>query len=227
MRSSGRRRRGALAAGLAALLCAAGCRPSAPDGEQGFSPSAAESPAVWREPRLDVLLITVDTLRADALGSYGRANAATPWMDRLAAAGVRFDDAHAHNVLTLPSHANILSGLYPHEHGVRDNSGFRFPGTIPTLATVLREKGYRTGAFVSAFPLDSRFGLDRGFEVYEDSFVDATSRPVFFEQERPGAETVALARRWLAEDDGRPAFCWPGACRAYGSPLRWRRPWRL
>ncbi len=161
-----------------------------------------------REPGLDVLLITVDTLRADALGSYGKAHAATPWMDRLASGGVRFDDAHAHNVLTLPSHANILSGLLPFEHGVRDNSGFRFPASVPTLASVLGEKGYRTGAFVSAFPLDSRFGLDRGFEVYEDSFVDATSRPVFYEQERPGAETVALARRWLAADDGRPVFCW-------------------
>ncbi len=164
--------------------------------------------SVRREPGLNVLLITVDTLRADALGSYGKAHAGTPWMDRLAAAGARFENAHAHNVLTLPSHANILSGLHPQEHGVRDNSGFRFPGSIPTLAGILRDQGYRTGAFVSAFPLDSRFGLGRGFEVYEDSFVDATSRPAFFEQERKGVETVELARRWLAGEDDRPAFCW-------------------
>jgi arylsulfatase A-like enzyme len=155
-----------------------------------------------------VLLITIDTLRTDALGSYGNAQAATPWMDRLAAAGVRFTDAHAHNVLTLPSHANILSGLYPQEHGLRDNSGFRFAAEPPTLASVLREHGYRTGAFVSAFPLDSRFGLDHGFETYEDSFVDTTSRPAFLEQERAGAETVSLAVEWLAAADERPSFGW-------------------
>jgi arylsulfatase A-like enzyme/cytochrome c-type biogenesis protein CcmH/NrfG len=154
------------------------------------------------------LLITVDTLRADALGSYGKPDAGTPWMDRLAAAGVRFADAHAHNVLTLPSHASILSGLYPQEHGVRDNSGFRFPPGPPTLAGLLKDAGYRTGAFVSAFPLGSRFGLDRGFEVYDDRFVDATSRPAFLEQERAGTETVELAKRWLAKADGRPSFCW-------------------
>ena len=129
-------------------------------------------------------------------------------MDRLAAAGVRFTNAHAHNVLTLPSHANIFSGLYPQEHGVRDNAGFRFPADLPTLAGLLRERGYRTGAFVSAFPLDSRFGLDRGFDVYEDSFVDAGRRPAFREQERPGAETVALAAAWLAGGDGSPSFAW-------------------
>lgn len=163
---------------------------------------------VRREAGLNVLLVTVDTLRADALGSYGNERAATPWMDRLAAEGVRFDDAHAHNVVTLPSHANILSGLYPLDHGVRDNSGFRFPADAATLAGLLAEAGYRTGAFVSAFPLDSRFGLDRGFEVYDDSFVDAAARPAFLEQERRGAETVALARKWMAEDRGRPFFCW-------------------
>jgi arylsulfatase A-like enzyme/Flp pilus assembly protein TadD len=155
-----------------------------------------------------VLLITIDTLRADALGSYGNRRAETPWMDRLAREGVRFDDAHAHNVTTLPSHANIFSGLYPQEHGVRDNSGFRFPKEVTTLATILEDQGYRTGAFISAFPLDSRFGLDRGFEVYEDTFVDATSRPAFLEQERPGSETVALAQAWLAQEDEKPSFCW-------------------
>jgi arylsulfatase A-like enzyme/tetratricopeptide (TPR) repeat protein len=163
---------------------------------------------VRREAGLDVLLITVDTLRADALGSYGHPRGATPWMDRLAAAGVRFEGAHAHNVLTLPSHANILSGLYPQDHGVRDNAGFRFPEDVATLAVLLKEHGYRTGAFVSAFPLDSRFGLGRGFDVYDDSFVDAVPRPTFLEQERPGPATVALARQWLDAERARPAFCW-------------------
>jgi arylsulfatase A-like enzyme/Flp pilus assembly protein TadD len=163
---------------------------------------------VSREPGLSVLLITIDTLRADAVGAYGKAGALTPWMDRLAAAGVRFDDAHAHNVVTLPSHANILAGRYPLDHGVRDNSGFHFPAGMETLATLLEARGYATGAFVSAFPLDSRFGLGRGFDVYEDSFVDAAARPAFLEQERRGSETVALARRWLETQADRPSFCW-------------------
>jgi len=167
------------------------------------------TPEAHRRAGLNVLLITVDTLRADAVGAYGNRHASTPSIDRLAASGVRFEDAHAHNVATLPSHANILSGKYPTEHGVRDNAGFRFPATIDTLATMLKAHGYRTGAFVSAFPLDSRFGLDRGFDVYEDGFVDAQSRPAFLEQERRGADTVALARRWIAGDPtDRPYLCW-------------------
>src|SRR5262245_65272653 len=104
---------------------------------------------VRREAGLDVLLITIDTLRADALGAYGNARAATPWIDRLAAGGVRFTRAHAHNVVTLPSHSNILSGRHPFLHGVRDNAGFRFPKDTETLATILKRRGYRTAAFVS------------------------------------------------------------------------------
>jgi len=165
--------------------------------------------AVRRHAGLDVLLITIDTLRADAIGAYGNRRASTPAIDRLAASGVRFADAHAHNVITLASHANILSGRYPTDHGVRDNAGFRFPTGVDTLATLLKARGYRTGAFVSAYPLDSRFGLDRGFDVYDDSFVDAQPRPAFLEQERRGAETVALARRWLdAGAKDQPSFCW-------------------
>ncbi len=147
----------------------------------------------------NVLLITIDTLRADALGAYGNASAATPWMDRLAAGGVRFRTARAHNVLTLPSHASILTGRLPPDHGVRDNAGFRLAGSEATLATRLKARGFHTGAFISAFPLDSRFGLSRGFDVYDDAFVDTAARPAFLEQERAGAETVAAARRWLDE----------------------------
>jgi choline-sulfatase len=156
----------------------------------------------------NVLLITVDTLRADALGADGHASAVTPWIDRLARDGVSFDHAHAHNVVTLPSHANIMSGLLPTDHGVRDNAGFRFPQSIDTIATILKARGYRTGAFVSAFPLDGRFGLERGFDEYDDRFVDATPRPAFLEQERRGSDTVARAQRWLAAGQGQPTFCW-------------------
>lgn len=143
--------------------------------------------------------MTVDTLRVDALGASGNSAASTPWIDRLAAAGVRFDQAHASTVVTLPSHANILSGLYPFRHGVRENAGFRFPETTETIATVLHGRGYRTGAFVSAFPLDSRFQLTRGFDVYDDRFPksDATA---FRVPERRGADTVAAALRWIAAE---------------------------
>ena len=161
---------------------------------------------VARQPGLDVLLVTIDTLRADALGAYGATTGATPHLDRLAAAGVVFRQAHAHNVVTLPSHSNILSGRLPFEHGVRDNAGFRFPRDRPTLATLLKAAGYRTGAFVSAFTLDSRFGLGRGFDVYDDRLA-APDGPLAL-PERRGEETVAAARRWLAKGDGRPTFCW-------------------
>ena len=164
--------------------------------------------SVRREPGLDVLLITIDTLRADALGCYGNTAVETPWIDRLAAGGVRFEQVHAQNVVTLPSHANILSGRYPLDHGVRDNSGFRFPAGVDTLATILKRAGYATGAFVSAFPLDSRFGLDRGFDVYDDRLGDPEARTAFLMPERPGARTVEEARKWRAAQGQVPTFTW-------------------
>src|SRR5438477_837436 len=165
------------------------------------------SPAVRRERGLDVLLVTIDTLRADALGCYGNTGVETPWIDRLAGEGARFEQAHAQNVVTLPSHANILSGQYPLRHGVRDNSGFRFPAETATLATMLKAAGYATGAFVSAFPLDSRFGLDRGFDVYDDRLGDPEARTAFLMLERPGTRTVEAAQRWRAAQKG-PTFTW-------------------
>jgi len=169
--------------------------------------SCTRTKVVRRAPDLNVLLITIDTLRADAVGAYGRSGA-TPEIDRLSAAGVRFDAARAHTVMTLPSHANILSGRLPAEHGVRDNAGFRFPETIDTVATVLKSRGYRTGAFVSAFPLESRFGLARGFDVYDDRFADAGPRPAFLVQERRGEDTVAAAQRWIESAGNARWFSW-------------------
>lgn len=169
---------------------------------------APARPALLRAAGLNVLLVTIDTLRADAVGAYGRPGGATPALDRIARAGVRFTDARAHNVVTLPSHANLLSGLLPVDHGVRDNAGFRLPAEIETLAGHLKRQGYRTGAFVSAFPLDSRFGLDSDFDVYDDRFADAGPRPAFLIQERPAEMTVAAARRWLEAADGQPWFAW-------------------
>lgn len=163
--------------------------------------------AVRRDPGLSVLLISVDTLRADALGAYGRKNAETPWLDRLAKDGARFERAHASNVVTLPSHANILSGRLPTAHGIRDNSGFRFPKDQDTLATLLKRRGFETAAFVSGFPLDSRFGLDRGFDVYDDRFGEGQSRTAFVMPQRRGLDTVAQAVRWLEAHRGRQTFC--------------------
>ncbi len=150
-----------------------------------------------RDRGLSVLLISIDTLRADALGVYGNTKVQTPWIDRLAKEGVRFEKAHAHNVVTLPSHSNILSGQYPLTHTVRDNTGFHFPAGQETLATMLKAKGFATGAFVSAFVLDSRFGLDRGFDVYDDQTVAIERQGPFMVPDRKGVETVARAVRWI------------------------------
>jgi arylsulfatase A-like enzyme/Flp pilus assembly protein TadD len=171
------------------------------------SACARRDNTVPRDVSFDILLVTIDTLRADAVGAYARSRA-TPWIDRLAASGVRFDQARAHNVVTLPSHANILSGRLPQDHGVRDNAGFRFPTTIDTAATLLKARGYRTAAFVSAFPLESRFGLARGFDVYDDRFADAAPRPTFVVQERAGTETAKLARQWIDAAGANRWFCW-------------------
>ncbi|MEO8501683.1 MAG: sulfatase-like hydrolase/transferase, partial [Vicinamibacteria bacterium] len=166
-----------------------------------------QSREVRRDPRLSILLITVDTLRADALGVYG-GKAETPWIDRLAREGVRFETAHAHNVVTFPSHANILSGQLPLIHGVHDNTGFRFPADLPTIATRLKALGFHTGAFVSAFVLDSRFGLDRGFDVYDDRTTGIESQSPFRVPDRLGPETVAAAKAWIDAQGDSQYFAW-------------------
>jgi len=160
--------------------------------------------------RQNVLLITIDTLRADALGSYG-GPAATPALDRLAGEGVRFDFAHAHAVVTLTSHASILTGQYPFQHGLRDNSGYRLPPGARSAATLLKQAGYTTAAFVAGFPLHSRFGLNQGFDVYDDRFGDTRAPTEFVMPERLASSVVPLARAWIAErssGSGNPWFVW-------------------
>lgn len=152
----------------------------------------------------NVLLVTIDTLRADALGAYG-GPAVTPALDRLAVEGVRFDFAHAHAVLTLTSHASILTGELPFQHGLRDNSGYRLPRGARTAATLLHQAGYATAAFVAAFPLHSRFGLNVGFDVYDDRFGDAHAQTEFNMPERPASAVVPLARDWIAGRAGAAA----------------------
>lgn len=154
----------------------------------------------------NVLLVTVDTLRADRLGCYDRAHGPTPVVDALAARGALFERAFAHNPTTLPSHANILSGLTPLAHGVSENSKSVFPAGLPTMAGDLKAAGYATAAFIGAFPLDSRFGLNRGFDVYDDAFGARAGLEGEF-KERRAAEVVGAATAWLARQTGK-WFCW-------------------
>ena len=150
------------------------------------------------ETRADqnVLLVTIDTLRADALGSYG-GRAQTPALDRLAAGGARFTFAHAHAVVTLPSHTTILTGRLPYEHGMRDNSGFRVKDGTATLATRLKAAGFATGAFVGGFPLTKRFGLTPGFDVYDDQIPELEGDISFTMPERRADEVVSRAVAWI------------------------------
>jgi arylsulfatase A-like enzyme/Tfp pilus assembly protein PilF len=163
----------------------------------------------------NVLLVTIDTLRADALGSYG-GRASTPNLDRLAAHGARFSFAHAHAVVTLVSHASILTGRYPYEHGVRDNTGYRLGPTEPTAATLLKAQGFSTGAFVGGFPLDHRFGLTAGFDLYDDRMTTAASpkardlsavASAEADRERPADVVVKSALDWIAAKSGK-WFAW-------------------
>jgi arylsulfatase A-like enzyme/Flp pilus assembly protein TadD len=154
----------------------------------------------------NLLLITVDTLRPDRLGCYSQQFVRTAEIDSLAARGALFERAFAHNPMTLPSHTNIHLGLLPTVHGVSENSRSVVTSGFTTLAEVLKEKGYETGAFISAFPLDSRFGLDQGFDVYDDAY-GATPDANLNYSERPAEKTVAAARAWLAGRKGK-WFCW-------------------
>jgi arylsulfatase A-like enzyme len=153
-----------------------------------------------------VLLITVDTLRADRLGCYGDAQARTPVMDALAARGVLFERAYSPVPITLPAHASILTGTLPPVHGVRGNGAFALGPSLPTLATALQAAGLRTAAFVGAFPVALRFGLDRGFAHYDDAMGKAAGVRYEF-SERPAAAVVAAARQWLGANPG-PVFAW-------------------
>jgi choline-sulfatase len=155
-----------------------------------------------------VVLVTVDTWRADAAGFAGNPRVRTPAFDRFAAKGRVFTNARAHNVVTLPSHANILTGLLPFQHGLRDNAGAKLGPDVPTLATRLKERGYATGAFVSSFPLDSRWGLGRGFDVYDDRYGKGTNTGRFVFSERRGLDTVAAALDWWRKGTPGERFLW-------------------
>ncbi len=154
----------------------------------------------------NVLLITIDTLRADRVSVYSDKHLKTPHIDRIASKGLVFTKAFAHNPLTLASHVNILTGATPLYHGISDNAGYKLEDRFLTIAEFLKEKDYSTGAFIGAFPLDSRFGLDQGFDVYDDSY--GTRNPLrFFYVERRAEKVIDPAVEWMKEQTGK-WFCW-------------------
>ena len=142
----------------------------------------------------NLVLITIDTLRADHVGAYGWAAARTPTLDTLARDGAVFERAYAAAPITLPSHATIISGRYPPGHGARDN-GIRMSSSVPTLATELRARGFKTAAFVAAFPLDHQFGLSSGFDVYSDHLPRGPGGRLA--NERPASQVIDEASAWL------------------------------
>jgi choline-sulfatase len=161
--------------------------------------------------RLNLLLITIDTLRADHLGAYGSGAGATPVLDALASRGVRFDQVQTAAPLTAPAHATILTGQYPPSHGVRGNVVFTLGASRPTLATRLKARGYRTAAFVGAYPVAAAFGFAQGFDVFDEEFHETS--PIDQGAERRANEVADAAMRWLALDTGRenrqtPFFAW-------------------
>ncbi|MEN8160404.1 MAG: sulfatase-like hydrolase/transferase [Myxococcota bacterium] len=177
---------------IVATGCLAGCDPGATSGP---------------EPVERIVLVSIDTLRADRVGCYGSARAETPTLDALAARGVRFENAVAPAAITLPSHATLLTGLDPPQHGVRHNGFFVLSAEHPTLPEELGSAGFTSAAFVSAFVLDARFGLARGFDVYDDDLGLARSDQHGAVPERRGDRTVDAALAWLERAPDR-FFVW-------------------
>jgi arylsulfatase A-like enzyme len=200
---------------LAAALLAFGPGCGEPVRDAAARPSP--DPAASADPLPPVVLVTIDTLRADHVSAYGYPRPTTPNLDALAAAGARFEAAYAVSSTTLPSHATLFTSRDPGEHGVLKN-GWPLPDDVPTLAEAFRAAGYETAAFVSSFVVERRFGLARGFDHYDDEFGGADhSSPIQSWEghtldapyDRRGAETTARALAWLAaRDASRPFFLW-------------------
>lgn len=159
-----------------------------------------------KNSRLNLLLITIDTLRTDRLSCYSQQHLKTSNIDSLANQGALFSRAFAHTVTTLPSHVNILLGTTPLYHGVHDNGNFFVRDELLSLAELLKGSGYATGAFVGGYPLDSRFGLVQGFDVYDDEYeVQSEQKGVY--RERKAESVVNKALDWLKKQKD-PWFLW-------------------
>ena len=173
---------------LALAACGSGSNPTVPP------------PVVTGRP---IVLITIDTLRADRLGSYGSTRGLTPALDRFAQGAVRFIAAVTQVPITLPAHVTMLTGLHPARHGVRTNDGFRLAADVPTLAEALRGRGYATAAFIGGYPLEASFGLSRGFDRYDDEFLRSAGA-----LERPADAVVDSAIGWIDQHRSQPFFAW-------------------
>ena len=159
--------------------------------------------------QFNVIVVTLDTTRADRLGAYGFEGVQTPAIDSLARKGILFQHAYAVTPLTLPSHTSLFSGTYPPHHGVRDNGGFIVPDELTTLAEIFKSSGYDTGGFVAAYVLDARWGLDQGFDTYVDDFDVKGQRFISMGGvQRPANEVVDAALEWMGQERGAPFFLW-------------------
>jgi arylsulfatase A-like enzyme/tetratricopeptide (TPR) repeat protein len=157
----------------------------------------------------NLLIVTLDTLRADHVGAYGYEDAETPVIDRLAAEGIRFDQVASTVPITLPAHGSIMTGQIPPRHGLRENGNYFIDHDVTTLAEVLQDAGYATGGFVASFVLDTRFGISRGFDTYTDfrgSESDVGTEHLLNIQRRAD-EVIDDAIAWLGEQSG-PHFGW-------------------
>jgi arylsulfatase A-like enzyme/Tfp pilus assembly protein PilF len=154
-----------------------------------------------------VLLITIDTVRADHLGAYGYTKGSTPVIDRLSREGVRFADATSQAPLTGPAHAALLTGLYPARFGVRDNATTPIPSDVMTAAKLFKARGYRTGGFVGAFILTAPYGFAQGFDTFDGNFSGYTDAAKLQVQRRGGA-VVDAALKWLGASRSEPFFAW-------------------
>ncbi|HEY3174869.1 MAG TPA: sulfatase-like hydrolase/transferase [Candidatus Polarisedimenticolia bacterium] len=158
---------------------------------------------------LNLVIVTLDTTRADRIGCYGDRDILTPQLDALAARGALFEQAHATAPLTLPSHSSIFTSRYPPAHGVRDNGGFFLSESEETLAEVLSAHGFATGGFVSAYVLDRRWGIAQGFDRYFDDFDLAKYRTLSMgDIQRRGDETLGKALDWIRDQRGKRFFAW-------------------
>ena len=165
----------------------------------------ARGPAPRQFPGAPVVIVSIDTLRADHLPAYGYAKGETPHLDRFRKEAILFENAYTHVPLTLPAHASLFTGVLPFVHGVRDNLGYRLdPKAHPTLAVLLKAKGYATGAAVSAYVLRAGTGLGDGFDFYEDRIASPSGVDALGRVQRTGKETLALVKPWLAERQGPP-----------------------
>ncbi|HRG16028.1 MAG TPA: sulfatase-like hydrolase/transferase [Pseudomonadota bacterium] len=162
--------------------------------------------------RPNVLLVTIDTLRADRLGAYGFVPARTETIDRLAREGTLFEEALSAAPITLPSHSTIMTGLLPPAHGVRDNGAYSLPDRALTLAERLRAAGYATQAFVSAVVLSKRYNINQGFDLYDDALWSEEDPRLFMIRERRASDTIDHVLTWFEQwrSDRRraPFFTW-------------------